>query len=101
MCLQPIVTDSLISDRDAANTAEYYILKHEEMVAAEYPIPTFLDSTVTLSEGWHETRPGKENQKKKLVAVDCEMVKYLSDYVELPQHCTNPRNSAKQHLVWH
>ncbi|CAM0139480.1 unnamed protein product [Umbelopsis sp. WA50703] len=67
-----------MSNRDAANTAEYYILKHEEMVAAEYPIPTFLDSTVTLSEGWHETRPGKENQKKKLVAVDCEMCETAS-----------------------
>jgi hypothetical protein len=64
----------LHSDRDAANTAEYYILKHEDMVAAEYPIPTCLDSTVALPEGWHETRPGKDDQKKKLVAVDCEMV---------------------------
>lgn len=66
------------SNRDAANTADYYLLKHEDMVAAEYPIPTYLDSTVVLSEGWHETRPGKDAQKKKLVAVDCEMCETAS-----------------------
>ncbi|KAG2179874.1 hypothetical protein INT43_003660, partial [Umbelopsis isabellina] len=66
------------SNRDAANTPEYYILKHEDMVAAEYPIPTCLDSSVALPEGWHETRPGKDVQKKKLVAVDCEMCETAS-----------------------
>lgn len=61
-------------DRGSSNTAEHYILKHEDMIAADYPIPTFLDPTVVLPEGWHETRPGKENTAKKLIAVDCEMV---------------------------
>lgn len=64
----------LVIDREAFNTADHYILKLEDMIAAEYPIPTILDPTAVLREGWHETRPGKEPTPKKLIAVDCEMV---------------------------
>lgn len=69
-----------MTDRSVSNTADHYILKHEDMIAAEYPIPTFLDPTVVLQEGWHETRPGKENMPKKLIAVDCEMVRSWSSH---------------------
>ncbi|KAI8577361.1 hypothetical protein K450DRAFT_252108 [Umbelopsis ramanniana AG] len=66
------------SNREAFNTADHYILKLEDMIAAEYPIPTSLDSTSVLPEGWHETRPGKEPTPKKLIAVDCEMCETAS-----------------------
>jgi hypothetical protein len=55
------------------------------MIAAEYPIPTYLDSTAVLPEGWHETRPGKEPTPKKLIAVDCEMVSYIVTMYEISQ----------------
>ncbi|CAO3675785.1 unnamed protein product [Rhizopus stolonifer] len=59
------------------NMKGYYVLTLEEMKSAGYPIPTCLDSTVVLPNGWKETRlPVDEELKehKRIVAVDCEMV---------------------------
>ena len=80
----------LVIDREAFNTADHYILKLEDMIAAEYPIPTILDSTAVLLDGWHETRPGKEPTPKKLIAVDCEMVSWaFTLYVHSQGHTIN------------
>ncbi|KAI7870967.1 hypothetical protein BDF14DRAFT_1766826 [Spinellus fusiger] len=57
------------------NMKEYYVMTLDQLRAAEYPIPSFLDATATLPDGWKETRPAKTPTKeKKLIAVDCEMV---------------------------
>ncbi|KAI8340320.1 hypothetical protein BC941DRAFT_348984 [Chlamydoabsidia padenii] len=55
--------------------SELYILSPKELAAGGYPVPPFLDPTVTLPSDWKETKPASEPAKKKrLIAVDCEMV---------------------------
>ncbi|CAO3600688.1 unnamed protein product [Absidia cylindrospora] len=55
--------------------SELYILKPKELVAGGYPVPPFLDPSITLPEDWKETKAALEPAKKKrLIAVDCEMV---------------------------
>lgn len=55
--------------------SELYILKLKELAGGGYPVPPFLDPNVTLPEDWKETKPALESAKKKrLIAVDCEMV---------------------------
>jgi RNA exonuclease 1 len=57
------------------NMRDYYILSLDEMKRADYPIPPFLDPSRELPEDWKETHPASEpTEKKKLIAVDCEMV---------------------------
>lgn len=60
------------------NMREFYMVTLEEMKKIDYPIPTFLDPSASLPEGWKETHPAleplKEGEQKRLIAVDCEMV---------------------------
>lgn len=60
------------------NMREFYMVTLEEMKKIDYPIPPFLDPSVTLPDGWKETHPAseplKEGEQKRLIAVDCEMV---------------------------
>ncbi|KAI8385602.1 hypothetical protein BD560DRAFT_452573 [Blakeslea trispora] len=60
------------------NMREYYVLSIDEMRKADYPIPPFLDESVSLPEGWKQThaaeKPRSEGQPKRIIAVDCEMV---------------------------
>ncbi|KAI9496551.1 hypothetical protein BDB00DRAFT_785622 [Zychaea mexicana] len=57
------------------NLNEYYILTLDDMKASGYPIPTFLDPQAAIDDDWKETRAVKEPiPKKKLIAIDCEMV---------------------------
>jgi hypothetical protein len=46
----------------------------EELKAEDFPIPTVLDSTSILEDGWVDTLPGANNERTKMVALDCEMV---------------------------
>ncbi|CEP14692.1 hypothetical protein [Parasitella parasitica] len=60
------------------NMREFYMLSLEEMRKNDYPIPPLLDQTVVLPDGWKQTHPAleplKEGERKRLIAVDCEMV---------------------------
>ncbi|ORE10435.1 hypothetical protein BCV72DRAFT_313644 [Rhizopus microsporus var. microsporus] len=59
------------------NMREYYMLTLDEMKKAGFPIPTCLDPTAALPDGWKETRPpvdGVMKPVKRIIAVDCEMV---------------------------
>lgn len=64
------------------NMREFYMVTLEEMKKIEYPIPPFLDSSAVLPDGWKETHPAleplKEGERKRLIAVDCEMVLTVS-----------------------
>ncbi|KAI9025043.1 hypothetical protein CLU79DRAFT_844850 [Phycomyces nitens] len=65
--------DRSIEHKD--NMKEYYVMTLDQLKAADYPIPPSMDPTVTLGEGWKETRAVKvPSKEKKLIAVDCEMV---------------------------
>jgi hypothetical protein len=62
-------------DNTDVDKSELYVLSPKELVAGGYPVPPFLDPTVTLPDGWKETKPALEPAKRKrLIAVDCEMV---------------------------
>lgn len=51
------------------------MLSLKELAAGGYPVPPFLDPSVTLPDEWKETKPALEPAKRKrLIAVDCEMV---------------------------
>lgn len=60
------------------NMREFYMVTLEEMRKIDYPIPPFLDPSVSLPDGWKETHPAleplKDGEQKRLIAVDCEMV---------------------------
>ncbi|KAI8097563.1 uncharacterized protein BX664DRAFT_257633 [Halteromyces radiatus] len=54
---------------------ELHMLSLKELQDGGYPIPPFLDPTSTLPDGWKETKPAIQPiEKKRLIAVDCEMV---------------------------
>ncbi|KAI9318358.1 ribonuclease H-like domain-containing protein [Dichotomocladium elegans] len=58
---------------------EFYVFSLEELKQYRYPIPPFLDPSITLPEGWKETKAVKQVlPRKRLMAVDCEMVKTAS-----------------------
>ncbi|KAI8384605.1 uncharacterized protein BYT42DRAFT_563058 [Radiomyces spectabilis] len=57
------------------NMREFYVLTLDELRANGYPIPSCLDASQTLPEGWKETNAVKETvPEKRIMAVDCEMV---------------------------
>ncbi|KAI8884534.1 hypothetical protein K501DRAFT_182022 [Backusella circina FSU 941] len=73
LLMEQKVHDKKIKYKD--NMREYYVLTLEEMKRADYPIPPFLDQSKELPEGWKETHAASEpSEKKRLIAVDCEMV---------------------------
>lgn len=43
----------------------------------DYPIPKVLDPESELDEGWVDTLPETGIEPKKLVALDCEMVRHF------------------------
>ena len=47
----------------------------KELKLEEFPIPLVLDPTSELEDGWVDTLPGTGVEPKRLVALDCEMVK--------------------------
>lgn len=55
---------------------EFYIFTLDELRQRRYPIPTFLDPTSKLPDDeWKETRPASTpSDRKRLIALDCEMV---------------------------
>ncbi|KAI7850488.1 hypothetical protein BDC45DRAFT_518429 [Circinella umbellata] len=57
------------------NMNEYYVLTLDEMKGLGYPIPPCLDPESKLDDEWKETRAVKDPiPKKRLIALDCEMV---------------------------
>lgn len=54
---------------------EALILTAEELKLEDFPIHSSLDSNSVLEDNWIETTTGKSSDVKKLVALDCEMVK--------------------------
>ncbi|KAI8880262.1 ribonuclease H-like protein [Backusella circina FSU 941] len=59
---------------------EQLILTLEELKAEDFPIPAVLDSTSSLENGWVDTLPGANNERTKMVALDCEMCKTANGY---------------------
>ncbi|KAG0044816.1 hypothetical protein BGZ83_009912 [Gryganskiella cystojenkinii] len=62
-------------------TAELFMLTLQQLQEYDYPLPTYLSGEESLEKGWIQTakptNPVSEEYrpKKKLVAVDCEMVR--------------------------
>lgn len=65
----------IVLEKENVDKNTLFTLDLEDLRGYGYPIPPFLDESVTLPEGWKETRPAFEpTDKKKLIAIDCEMV---------------------------
>jgi len=74
-----------VESQDAQNlTAEYYLIRAHDLREADYPLPSYLDSNAELLPGWTETKQSKLTDPpvaKKMIAMDCEMVRALSSAV--------------------
>jgi hypothetical protein len=68
-------------DQKRRITPKGLILTKEALKIEDFPIPSCLDPSSTLEEGWVDTLPGTGIEPKKLVALDCEMVSAYCIYI--------------------
>ncbi|KAG9326687.1 hypothetical protein KVV02_002883 [Mortierella alpina] len=65
--------------QDAQNlTAEHYLIRTHDLREADYPLPSYLDPNAEHQPGWTETeqtKPSDPPVAKKMIAMDCEMVR--------------------------
>ncbi|KAF9559475.1 hypothetical protein EC968_006612 [Mortierella alpina] len=66
-------------NQDAQNlTAEHYLIRAHDLREADYPLPSYLDPDAEHQPGWTETEQGVPSDPpvaKKMIAMDCEMVR--------------------------
>jgi hypothetical protein len=79
-----VINTDYIQDPDQKRriTPEVLILSNELLKMEDFPIPSCLDPTSVLEEGWVDTLPGTGLEPKKLVALDCEMVSSYYVYMQ-------------------
>lgn len=70
-----MLTLTLDPDQNRAIKPEVLVMAKDLLKIEDFPIHKSLDPQSELDEGWVDTLPGTGLELKKLVALDCEMVK--------------------------